>query len=249
MENKIKIWIVEDEALIAQNLDFTLQDLGYEVLGQSYDFESGLEAIQNEDIELMFLDINLGSKNPDENGLAIAKALKEKRNIPFIFLTAYNDKDTIMTAAALKPSAYIIKPANAATLFATVQTAIENHSTNEAAAMPDKNVLVPDFFFSKIGTKLHKIYWKDVAKLESIKNYVSIKTFANNSEYLIRGSLIQVTQNMLPKPLQKDFVRVNRATYLQKSAIQSLDNDSIMSIFGIIDSTEEIVKELQLLNV
>ena len=70
MDNKIKIWIVEDEAIIAQNLAFTLQDLGYEVLGQSYDYESALAATQNDAVELMLLDINLGHKNAYNNGLA-----------------------------------------------------------------------------------------------------------------------------------------------------------------------------------
>ncbi len=244
MDNKIKIWIVEDEAIIAQNLAFTLQDLGYEVLGQSYDFASALAATQNEAIELMLLDINLGNKNPNNNGLAVAKALTECRNIPFIFLTAYDDKETIRTGAALKPSAYLIKPTNAATIFAAVQTAIENHDTNKAAAMPNEAAVMPDFFFSKIGAKLHKIYWCDVAKLESMKNYVSIKNFANTHEYLLRGSLVQVTQNMIPVHLQQDFVRVNRATFLHKTAILSLDFDSVTSIFGAINSTEEMIKEL-----
>jgi two-component system, LytTR family, response regulator LytT len=243
MDSKIKIWIIEDEALIAQNLQFTLEDLGYEVLGQSYDYESGMEAIENENFDLLLLDINLGGKR-EENGLAIAKSLREIKELPFIFLTAYNDKDTIMTAAALRPSAYIIKPANAATLFAAVQTAIENHSTKQTAAMPGETSVTPDFFFSKIGTKIHKIYWKDVAKLESTKNYVSIRTFNSTIEYLIRGSLVQVTQNMIPSALQKDFLRVSRAVFLQRSAIKSLGFDSVQSVFGEIESTEETIREL-----
>jgi two-component system, LytTR family, response regulator LytT len=243
MENKIKIWIIEDEALIAQNLQFTLEDLGYEVLGQSYDFESGMEAIENENFDLLLLDINLGGKR-EENGLAIAQSLKKIKEVPFIFLTAYNDKDTIMTAAALRPSAYIIKPANAATLFAAVQTAIENHSMKKAAVMPGETATEPDFFFSKIGSKIHKIHWKDVAKLESIKNYVSIRTFDAATEYLIRGSLVQVIQNMVPGNMQKDFLRINRATLLQRSAITALGFDSVESIFGEIESTEENILEL-----
>jgi two-component system, LytTR family, response regulator LytT len=243
MDNKIKIWIIEDEALIAQNLQFTLEDLGYEVIGQSYDFESGTEAVKNENFDLLLLDINLGGKL-EENGLAIAQLLRKIKEVPFIFLTAYNDKNTIMTAAALRPSAYIIKPANAATLFAAVQTAIENHSTKKIAVMPGEADTEPDFFFSKIGSKIYKIHWKDVAQLESIKNYVSVRTFDSKTEYLIRGSLVQVIQNMIPQNAQKDFLRVNRATFLQRSAILSLGLDSLESVFGDIESTEENIREL-----
>lgn len=245
MINKIKVWIIDDEAIIAQNLRFTLEDLGYEVVGQSYDYASGLSAIANEDFDLLILDINLSEKKTEHNGLALASMLKKYKKIPFMFLTAYNDKDTISQAATLKPSGYIIKPANAATIFAAMQIAIENYNENKQAtpqtAHIEKNI--PDFFFSKIGSKLHKVYWKDVAKLEAIKNYVSIKTFNDNSEYLIRGSLVQILQNMMPTNLQKQFFRINRAVYLQKSAILAIYTDSVLSPFGEINTTEEnIVK-------
>lgn len=241
MNSKIKIWLVEDEALIAQNLQFTLEDLGYEVVGQSYNFESGLEAIKTATVDLMFLDINLGNRNPERNGLALAKHLPQFKNIPFIFLTAYSDKDTILRATELRPSAYLIKPSNAATLFAAVQTAIENHRTNQAAVAPTEKPEPPTFFFSKIGIKLHKIHWHEVAKLEAIKNYVSIKTFNATTEYLIRGSLIQVMQSMMPPAAQQDFIQINRGIYLHRKAIKSVEAGIVVSVFGDIERTKEIV--------
>ena len=248
MANKIKIWIIEDEALIAHNLRLTLEDLGYAVLGQSYDYESGLESIDNQVFDLLLIDINLGNRDPEKNGLALAAALKKVKNVPFVFLTAYSDKDTITKAAALQPSGYIIKPTNAATLFATLQIAIENHATHQKATMPNEKSAIPDYFFSKIGLKIHKIYWRDVAKLESIKNYVSIKVFHTDSEYLIRGSLVQIVQSMIPLDLQMQFVRINRAVYLQHKAILSLNSESVMSPFGEIQSTGEMIRELKDLN-
>lgn len=244
MNTKIKVWIIEDEAIIAQNLQFILEDLGYEVLGQSYDYESGLKAIEEEDFELLLLDINLSERDRNRNGLALAKILQQHKKVPFIFLTAYNDKNTIQQAALLKPSGYIIKPANAATLFATIQVAIENYNTNVAPDSFSFEKNISEFFFSKIGTTLHKIYWKDVAKLESTKNYVSIKIFNFNSEYLIRGSLVQVVQTMIPKYLQPQFIRINRAVYLHRSAILEVYTDSVLSTFGIINSTEEIAYKM-----
>jgi two-component system, LytTR family, response regulator LytT len=248
MNNTIKVWIVEDEAIIAQNLQFTLEDLGYKVLGQSYDYESGLEAIQNETFDLMLLDINLSEKNREHNGLALAAILKKHHRVPFIFLTAYSDKQTIAEAAALQPSGYLIKPANAATLFAAIQVAIENHTTKTAAQLPAQPFVRqnPEFFFSKIGATMHKVYWKDVAKLEAHKNYVSIKTFDSSKEYLIRGSLVQVIQNTVPIDMQPLFVRINRAVYLQRAAILEIYLDSVLSPFGIINSTEEAITAIKL---
>lgn len=245
MKEKIKIWIVEDEAIIAQNLQWTLEDLGYQVMGQSYDYNSALEAIRNESFDLLILDINLNSADTSRNGLALARQLQATKDVPFIFLSAYDDKDTITTAAQLRPSAYLIKPVNAATLFAAVQTAIENHRESKPATMPHEQYEAPDYFFSKIGAKLHKIYWKDVLKMESTKNYVSIKTANNNSEFLLRGSLVQIMQYMVPEPFKPDFFKINRATVLHRNAIISLHLDSVYSTFGMIGSTEETVCELK----
>lgn len=242
---KVKIWIIEDEAIIAQNLQFTLEDLGYEVIGQSYDYESGMDAITHGDFDLLMLDINLNSPNPGHDGLAIAAQLREKKDVPFLFLTAYDDRDTIKKAAQLRPSAYLIKPVNTAALFAAVQTAIENHREAKTAAMPHEKPDVPDFFFSKIGTKLHKVHWKDVAKMESVKNYVSIKTTGSTSEFLIRGSLVQVMQNMVPPGLHHDFFKVNRATIVHRSTIIALHIDSVDTAFGMLESTEDTIRELR----
>jgi two-component system, LytTR family, response regulator LytT len=245
MKAKIKIWIIEDEAIIAQNLQWTLEDLGYEVPGQSYDYESALDALNNEQFDLLMLDINLNSPNPAHDGLAIAARLRETKDVPFIFLTAYDDRDTIKKAAQLRPSAYLIKPVNAATLFAAVQTAIENHREAKSAALPHEQTEVPDYFFSKIGHKIHKVHWKEVAKMESVKNYVSIKTANSTTEFLIRGSLVQVMQNMVPAALHPDFFKINRATIVHRSAIIALHFDSVDTTFGRLESTEDTIRELR----
>lgn len=245
MKAKIKIWIIEDEAIIAQNLQWTLEDMGYEVMGQSYDYSSGLADITTNPFDLLLLDINLNSTDIRQDGLALATHLRALKDVPFIFLTAYDDKDTITKAAQLRPSAYLIKPVNAATLFASIQTAIENHRESKPAAMPRENQDAPDFFFSKIGNKLHKVYWKDVTKMESVKNYVSLKTGPGSNEYLIRGSLVQVIQNMVPNSLQQDFFKINRATILHRSAILTLHFDRVDSIFGVLESTEDTIRELR----
>jgi two-component system, LytTR family, response regulator LytT len=191
------------------------------------------------------LDINLNNRDMDKDGLSLARRMRETKDDPFIFLTAYDDMETIKKAAQLRPSAYLIKPVNAATLFAAVQTAIENYLESKPAVMPHEKYDAPDYFFSKIGAKLHKVYWKDVAKMESVKNYVSIKTSNSNSEYLIRGSLVQVMQNMVPLARQQDFFKINRATILHRSAIVSVRLDCVHSTFGMLESTEDTIRELK----
>ena len=75
MSDKLTIQIVEDEALIAENLKYTLEDLGYRVIGVAYTYREAREALLTQRADLTLLDINLGSNAPDEDGLALARLM------------------------------------------------------------------------------------------------------------------------------------------------------------------------------
>ena len=85
METKLRILIVEDKPLIAENLKLTLEDLGYEVVGPCYTFVDAVNTVLKADIDLALLDINLGGKHKEENGIALGQLLAQTRQLPFIF--------------------------------------------------------------------------------------------------------------------------------------------------------------------
>jgi DNA-binding response OmpR family regulator len=80
-----RIFIVEDEALIAFEMADALEDLGFEVVGPSMHLHSALDIAQQEDIDIACLDVNLGKGKTSE---PIARILQE-RNIPYVYITAY----------------------------------------------------------------------------------------------------------------------------------------------------------------
>jgi len=244
MDNKIKILIVEDEALIAENLKCSLEDLGYEVTDTCYTYAEALEAIGQTTADLFLLDINLG-RQPHENGLALAELIISKCRKPFIFLTAYSDLDTIRRATRLQPSGYLIKPANSAALFATIQTAIE-HFTNQRAFIPAiESPPLPDYFFVKVGTKAHKLLWEDIYCIESGKNYVKLRSIITRTDYPIRGSLTYVMDNLVPKKLEGSFIRVNRAVCLNRKYITAYDNDYVYCGTEKYENARTAMKQLQ----
>lgn len=245
MEHKIKVLIVEDEALIAENLKFTLEDLGYEVTGTCYSFSEAAAALSNAEADLVMLDINLGSKNSDETGLQLASLVPG--GIPFIFLTAYSDVDTIRQATRLKPAGYLIKPVNPATVFAAIQTAIEAVERDTPVPPPtqDEAPGQPDFFFVKVGTRTHKLSWEDVYCIEAGKNYVRLRSTVSKMEYPIRGTLAFVTDQLLPERLKDQFIRVNRSTCLNRKAITSFGADTVYCGSERFESTRLTAKEWQ----
>lgn len=80
-----KIFIVDDEALIAFEMADTLSDLGFEVVGPSMHLDDALAVAKEADFDVACLDVNLGRGKTSE---PIAKVLGE-RGIPYVYITAY----------------------------------------------------------------------------------------------------------------------------------------------------------------
>ena len=229
---KISLLIVEDEALIAANLRLTLEDLGYAVLATCYKYAQAAEAFIEYRPDLVLLDINLGHKLPGRDGLALAQMLSaDPAAPPFIFLTAYNDLDTIRRATRLHPSGYLIKPVNPAALFAAIQTAMESHVTRQPARLPTSPaesaalLAPPPYFFVKIGDRTVKLLWSTIAVLEAGKNYVTLLDSTSGRTFPLRGTLTYVLDYLLPASLRPHFVRVNRCTSLNAAFISHYDEE------------------------
>jgi DNA-binding NarL/FixJ family response regulator len=120
MNEQPKILVVDDEALIAEDVADLCRLNGYEVCGTAFTAGQALLAIDRERPTLVLLDINL---NGDMDGVEIAEHLRSKYTIPFIFLTSYVDANTLARAKATLPLGYIVKPFNAKQLYSSIEIA------------------------------------------------------------------------------------------------------------------------------
>lgn len=230
---RLRILVVEDEALIAENLRFTLEDLGYEVPATCYTFAEAQAALAGRPapgpVDLVLLDLNLGSADPAASGLALARQLRETGGPPFIFLTAYSDLATIRQATQLQPSGYLIKPVGGPALFAAIQSALEYAATRQPApalgALPGPAPAAPEFFFVKLGDRTHKLHWAEVQRLEAGKNYVTLHVAGQRAGYPLRGSLTYVLEQLVPPTLRGQFLRVNRRLVLNAVTITGYDDE------------------------
>lgn len=231
--DRLRILVVEDEALIAENLRLTLEDLGYAVPATCYTFAEAQTALAGPvgaAADLVLLDLNLGSVAPAQSGLELAQQLQAQGGPPFIFLTAYSDLATIRQATQLLPSGYLIKPVSGPTLFAAIQTALERAATREAASLPAAppvEPVRPDFFFVKLGERTRKLHWAEVLRLEAGKNYVLLYAAGQRTGYPLRGSLSYVLDQLVPPTLRPRFLRVNRRLSLNAAAITAYDEEYV----------------------
>jgi DNA-binding NarL/FixJ family response regulator len=126
-----RILIIEDEPLIAEDIADLCQLNGYKVCGTAYSANAAMKMIHSHEPSLVLLDINL---QDTIDGLEIASYLRERYNIPFIFLTSYSDKETLSQVKKTSPLGYIVKPFNKEQLYSTIELAlaqIENDRNQE----------------------------------------------------------------------------------------------------------------------
>ncbi|MEA1907644.1 MAG: response regulator [Euryarchaeota archaeon] len=146
---KVKILIVEDEAVVAENLEMVISDGGYAVVGRADNADAAVNAASELKPDLILMDIVLQGQ---KNGIDASYEIKEKLDIPVIFLTAYSDLRLVDRAKSTEPYAYIVKPFQERQLFASIEMAlyksqIERRLRESEAKFRDLTELLPQTVF------------------------------------------------------------------------------------------------------
>ena len=126
----IKVLIVEDDPIIADHLSQLLRLEGFCNLGRAHTGERALDMISTLQPDLCICDIHLGT---GMSGINVAEVLRSKYQIPYIFLTSFDDDATIEEAEKQSPYGYIVKPSQDRTLIATVKIAWSNYQKQKSA--------------------------------------------------------------------------------------------------------------------
>ncbi|HYL73978.1 MAG TPA: response regulator [Bryobacteraceae bacterium] len=121
---KHKIVIVEDEGLIAADLEARLKSAGYSVPGTADSAERALAVIRQTSPDLVLMDIRLKGT---VDGIDVAYELHKQHDIPVVYLTAYEDRETLERASRTQAFGYIKKPIASASLRGSIEMAIAKH--------------------------------------------------------------------------------------------------------------------------
>jgi CheY-like chemotaxis protein len=123
MTEKIRILIVEDEALIAEDLKEKLQKFGYEVPGIADTGEMAIALAEEHRPNLVLMDIHLAGAM---DGITTGGEIRSRWGIPIIYVTAFATQAIIDRAKKTNPSGYILKPFNDVQIQAAIQIALYN---------------------------------------------------------------------------------------------------------------------------
>ena len=125
-----QLLIVEDELLLGKRLAHQLQALGYAVTDIVASGQEALERAESNPPDLVLMDIALKG---DRDGIETAAQLRERADIPLVYLTAYADEATLARAEATGAYGYLLKPYKERELHATIKLALQTHCQQRQA--------------------------------------------------------------------------------------------------------------------
>ncbi len=226
--NLANILIVEDEALLAQDIALRLSR-HYNVLGTAPSVDKALTYLQSPTPpDIVMLDIVLKG---DQDGIDLAEIINEQFQIPFLFLTSHSDLSHVERAKKVKPHAYILKPFNEREIFIAIELALANFDQQKVQATPrsapsyeskDNEVMnIRDSLFLKKDTAFQRVRLDEISLLEADNNYTTIHT---KSHSYIYSTVLKKMEEKLP---QGRFMRVHRSYVINVDAVSGFEGNML----------------------
>ncbi len=203
-----KIYIVEDEPLIADTIVLALSKEGYDVCGITDNAKEALYDIDDLKPDLILLDINISG---GIDGIELAKKINTKFHIPFIYLTSLTDKKTINSVKETNPSGFLCKPFNEAGLRSNIEIALYKYKQKKE----DKKLIENSFFIKNRG-ELIKVKKEDINYIEAYDNYS--KLICSKNKFLLSFTLKKIEEKLG----DKNFIRIHRSYIINIHKIDSL---------------------------
>jgi len=229
-ERNTRILIVEDESIVAMDMERRLRSLGYDVVEHIMHGDQALETTAREQPDLVLMDIHLKG---EIDGIEAAELIKREYRIPVIYITAYSDETTLERAKVTEPYGYILKPFQEREIYSAIEMAIYKHRMEqrllEAKMAAEEGYRAKSEFLANMSHELR-------TPLNSILGMTDLAREAENKderdEYLrivkdAGNGLLHIIDSIL------DFSR------LEAGKLEIHEEP-----FNVVDFVEEIIDEL-----
>jgi DNA-binding LytR/AlgR family response regulator len=248
MNSKYKILIVEDEILVASDIQESLESLGYTVQGMVDTAQKAIDAVENELPDLILMDINLKG---EMTGIDAARQITKEHDVPIIYLTANTDLDTVSKAKVALPYGYISKPFTDKDLRTNIEIAIFKFANDVKMKMESEQFNT--FFDLKDHGKsqliihgsngLEKINIEDVYFIEKDSDQTIVHLYED--EIVTDRSFEEIT-GLFPK---KSFVQVSKYYVINTSKVFAVKYPEIiiadkMTVISVDKEYREMIRTI-----
>src|SRR5450432_2754738 len=207
---KLKCIIIDDEPIARKVLQEFAEEIDYlELTGQAENPLKAMLLLNDNDIDLIFLDINM----PKINGIDFLKNSKTSANV--IMTTAY--AEYAVEAYGLDVLDYLIKPIAFDRFLKACNKAKEISGLRKNMQIqPNKP---DDHFFIKCNNQIEKVFYSDLLYAEAMLNYVM---FYTNSKKMMVYITIKSLEEQLPTDI---FIKVHKSFIVNKTKIKSIEGN------------------------
>ncbi len=229
MEQPIRILIVEDNVIIADDMQSMLEEIGYEIVDNVIVYEQAEEVLKTQKVDLVLIDIILAS---DRTGIDLGKHIRENYDIPFIFVTSNSDRATVENAKTVKPNGYLVKPFEQQDLYTSIEIALANftYGTGENKQerpvseedVPMSNSVLKDSIFVKKQHLYYRIQFGDIQFIKADNVYLEVNTV--DKKFLVRSPL----KDYLEKLPKTKFYRAHKSYIVNVDHIDAINSKDIM---------------------
>ena len=210
---KIKCLIVDDEPLAVEIIESYLERLDdMELVAKCNNALRAFEILQKEEIDLLFLDIQM----PKLTGIDFLKTLKNPPKV--ILTTAY--REYAIEGYELDVLDYLLKPISFERFFKAVTKVYKKESATSFAPSNNGNGSEP-YIYLKADKKMVKVLLNDIRYIESLKDYVRLKTSGRD---VITHQTISYFEEKLP---EDQFIRIHRSFIVPINKIESFSASAI----------------------
>ncbi len=234
MLKNFRCLIIDDEPLAIDVIENYLQRLDITDISKCENVIDAFKLFQDKQFDLVFLDIEM----PLMTGLDFLKSIKDPPGI--IITTAY--RDYAVEGFEFEVLDYLVKPISFPRFMKAMERAMKmSHapSKNKEAQPQEKT----DFLFLKVDRKFIKVIINDILYIESLKDYIRVKT--KSDSFTSYQSLTSITEKL---PAEK-FIRVHRSFTVAIDKVNSFDGNCLEVGGKLIpisrENRQEILKKIQ----
>ncbi len=212
--SKIKVLVVEDSPLIAEDIASKLRKNNFEVMEVFDKGEDALDFLKQNEPDLVLLDIKLAGAM---DGISTAYVINQSYAVPIIYLSDLSDAETIHRAKQTRPANYLTKPFNEFDLVRAIDLAFSNFITQPPVLGEEKR----SHIFVKHENTFVRISLDDIVFLHAERSYCNIVT--EDKTYVQSISMNHVFDQIN----NKNFVRIHRSHVININKITALDGNMV----------------------